>query len=294
MKNWIKNRLRNKIPFSGLIRGKKKEVPDDLWEKCSSCARMVYSKELRESLHVCPHCTHHMRMNAQHRLEMLFDGGNYEPIEAQQSSLEDPLRFQDRERYDARLKKARKVTGLSDSMLAGEGLIHGAPVVAAALDFRFLGGSLGSAAGETLLAASARAVESASSLVVVTSSGGARMQEGILSLMQMPRTVIAVERVREAGLPVVVVLADPTTGGVTASFGMLGDIHIAEPGALIGFAGQRVIEETIRESLPSNFQRAEYLLEHGMIDLVVPRSELATTLGRILSLLRADTASQPA
>ncbi|MDA7983140.1 MAG: acetyl-CoA carboxylase, carboxyltransferase subunit beta [Alphaproteobacteria bacterium] len=280
--NWISSWVRPRI--RALVKSEK-QVPDNLWEKCPDCGAMIFHKDLGSGLRVCPHCQHHMRMSAADRLAMLFDDSEYETVETPKAPPEDPLRFRDRERYTERIKRARGATELQDALLAGYGLVAGQPAVVAALDFRFLGGSMGAGVGETLLAAAEEARTRRAGLVIVTSSGGARMQEGIVSLMQMPRTVIALEQVKDAGLPVIVVLADPTTGGVTASFGMLGDIHIAEPGAMIGFAGQRVIEETIRESLPSNFQRAEYLLEHGMIDMVVARAELAATLGRVLSLL---------
>ena len=281
--NWIASWVRPRI--RALVKKGGKEVPDNLWEKCPACGSMIFHRDLGSVLRVCPHCQHHMRMAADDRLAMLFDDKSYRSIESEHALTEDPLRFKDRERYSERLKRARSITSLRDALLAGFGQIRGQPAVVAALDFRFLGGSMGAEVGETLLAAAEVAIRERAGLVLVTSSGGARMQEGIVSLMQMPRTVLALEQVREVGLPIVIVLADPTTGGVTASFGMLGDIHIAEPGAMIGFAGQRVIEETIRESLPSNFQRAEYLLDHGMIDMVVPRAELASTLGRVLSLL---------
>ncbi|MGR4000234.1 MAG: acetyl-CoA carboxylase, carboxyltransferase subunit beta [Alphaproteobacteria bacterium] len=280
--NWIASWVRPRI--RALVKSEKK-VPDNLWEKCPDCGSMIFHKELGNGLRVCPHCQHHMRMPASDRLNMIFDEESYQTIEIKQELLEDPLRFKDRERYSDRIKRARSNTSLHDAMLAGFGKIDKQPAVVAALDFRFLGGSMGASVGEMLLMAADKACQENAGLVIITSSGGARMQEGIVSLMQMPRSVLALEQVKDANLPVVIVLADPTTGGVTASFGMLGDIHIAEPGAMIGFAGQRVIEETIRESLPNNFQRAEYLLEHGMIDMVVPRPKLAQTLGHILSLL---------
>src|SRR6185436_13881345 len=231
------------------------------------------------------HCGHHFRIGSQARLKLLFDGGSFEPIELPRVAV-DPLRFRDRKRYPERLREAQTAAGPgSEAVMLAEGRIGGTAAIVAAFDFAFMGGSMGLAVGEALLAASRRAVEREAALIVVPASGGARMQEGILSLMQMPRTIIAADMVKEAGLPYVVLLTDPTTGGVSASFAMLGDITLAEPGALIGFAGQRVIEETIREKLPEGFQRAEYLLEHGIVDLVVPRKELREQFARLIGLL---------
>ncbi|HIE20949.1 MAG TPA: acetyl-CoA carboxylase carboxyl transferase subunit beta, partial [Rhodospirillales bacterium] len=222
------------------------------------------------------------------RLEMLFDDGAFQKVEAA-PTVEDPLKFRDRRKYTDRLKESRTKTGNNDALIVAHGKISGIGVVVAALDFSFMGGSMGVAVGEGLLTAARLAVVQDSALIVVPSSGGARMQEGIYSLMQLPRSIIAVEEVRDAGLPYIVILADPTTGGVSASFAMLGDIAIAEPGAVIGFAGARVIEQTIRETLPEGFQRSEYLYEHGMVDMVVHRAELRDTLGRVLSLLKNQT-----
>ncbi len=283
--NWISKVFRPKI--RALVSRKSKDVPENMWEKCPSCGQMSFQKELAENLRTCPHCGHHLRMTAEARLASLFDDQRYDRVPLASVKRDDPLHFKDREKYTERLKRSRANTGLQDAALVGDGRIGGVPAVVFALDFRFLGGSMGMAVGEALLTAGKRAVERRAALVLVTASGGARMQEGILSLMQMPRSILALEQVKEADLPVINILADPTTGGVTASFGMLADIHISEPGAMIGFAGQRVIEETIRESLPDNFQRAEYLLDHGMIDLVVPRRELAETLAKVLRLLRS-------
>jgi acetyl-CoA carboxylase carboxyl transferase subunit beta len=277
LKNWVKPKLR------GLV-GRQKEVPENLWHKCQGCEAMVFHRDLTQHLFVCPHCSFHMRINAKQRLDMLFDESTYEeiPIDA---AVIDPLKFRDRRRYTERLKEAQAKRGATDALAIGHGNMGGLPTVVAALDFDFMGGSMGAAVGDGLLKASRIAVERKSPFVVISSSGGARMQEGILSLMQMPRSTIAVEDVKEAGLPYIVVLADPTTGGVTASFAMLGDIAIAEQGAVIGFAGARVIEQTIRETLPEGFQRAEYLLEHGMVDMVVQRKELRDTLIRVVGLL---------
>lgn len=278
--NWITNYVRPKI--RALV--SRTDLPDNLWEKCPACGQMIFHRELEASQRVCPSCGHHMRIGAQRRLELLFDEGAFSLIELPES-IADPLRFRDRERYSDRLRRSRSATGRQDALLVAHGTIGGEKAVVAAFEFAFMGGSMGIAVGEGLLAAAKLAVAQEAALIAVPASGGARMQEGILSLMQMPRTTVAVEMVKDKGLPYIVLLTDPTTGGVTASFAMLGDIHIAEPGAVIGFAGARVIEETIRETLPEGFQRAEYLLEHGMVDMVVKRTELAATLGRILRLL---------
>jgi acetyl-CoA carboxylase carboxyl transferase subunit beta len=278
--NWISNFVRPKI--RALVQ---KDVPENLWRKCSSCAQMIFHRELEANLLVCPHCGYHMRIGAGERLKMLFDEGEYKSIELPEAPV-DPLKFRDRKRYVERLKEAQVKTGGKEAIRVAHGTIGGQPVVIAAFDFSFMGGSMGAAVGEALLAAARLAVLQDAALITIPASGGARMQEGILSLMQMPRSVIAVEQVKEAGLPYIVMLSDPTTGGVTASFAMLGDVALAEPGAIIGFAGQRVIEETIRETLPEGFQRAEYLLEHGMIDMVVHRRDLRETIARLLKLLR--------
>jgi len=264
----------------------RKAVPDNLWHKCPACEQMLLHRELEANLHVCRNCGHHLRIGAARRLKILFDDGASTPIDLPKTVV-DPLRFRDRKRYPDRLKEAQATFGpRSDTVVVAHGRIGGFPAVVAAFEFEFMGGSMGVAAGEALLAAAKLAVLQEAALIVVPASGGARMQEGVLSLMQMPRTIIAADMVKEAGLPYIVVLTDPTTGGVSASFAMAGEITLAEPGAVIGFAGARVIEETIHEKLPDGFQRAEYLLDHGMIDQVVPRTELRTTLGRILSLLR--------
>ena len=278
--NWLTNFVRPKI--RALV--KKEDVPDNLWQKCPACEKMVFHRDLAANLFVCTHCGHHMRIGADERLKMLFDSGAYTKIELPEIVV-DPLKFRDQKKYGDRLKESQSRTGLKDAIAVAHGKMGGVNSVIAAFDFRFMGGSMGMGVGEGLVAAAKLAVLQESPLIVFPSSGGARMQEGTLSLMQMPRTTIAVEMVREAGLPYIVVLTDPTTGGVSASFAMLGDIALAEPGAIIGFAGARVIEETIREKLPPGFQRAEYLLEHGMVDMVVPRAALRDTLIRILSLL---------
>ncbi len=279
--NWLKNFVRPKL--QQLIGNR--ETPDNLWHKCPECQQMIFHRDLEKNIHVCQHCGHHMRLSARRRLEMLFDEGEYQSVEIP-ATPDDPLNFRDQRKYTERLKDARNMSDGEDALIVAHGKLGGTGVVVAALDFSFMGGSMGVAVGEGLLTAARLAVVQATALIVVPSSGGARMQEGILSLMQMTRTTIAVQELRDAGLPYLVVLADPTTGGVSASFAMLGDIAIAEPDAVIGFAGARVIEQTIRETLPEGFQRAEYLLDHGMIDMVVPRAELRKTLATILSLLQ--------
>ena len=278
--NWLTNLVRPKV--RALVAPK--EVPDNLWEKCPSCAAMLFHRELEDLLHVCRHCGYHLRLEATKRLRLLFDDGAYKLLDLPKAVV-DPLKFRDQKRYLDRLKDSQAKTGRNDAILVAEGKIDTRNLVIAVFDFNFMGGSMGAAVGEGIVAAAKRAVETRSPLLVIPSSGGARMQEGPLSLMQMPRTIIAVEMVKEAGLPYIVLLTDPTTGGVTASFAMLGDIHIAEPGAQIGFAGARVIESTIRETLPQGFQRAEYLLEHGMVDMVVKRKDLRETLVRVIGLL---------
>ena len=280
--NWLKNVIRPKL--RQLVGAEKKDVPDNLWHKCPACAQMIFHRELEKNAHVCQHCGHHMRIGAERRLKSLFDDGAYETI-ALPDPLVDPLKFKDLKRYTDRLKDARAKNDTADALTVAHGKLGGQETVIAVLDFAFMGGSMGMAVGDGLLAGARQAVEKGVPYVVFSSSGGARMQEGIHSLMQLARTTIAVEEVREAGLPYIVVLTDPTTGGVSASFAMLGDIAIAEPGAIIGFAGQRVIEQTIRETLPEGFQRSEYLLEHGMVDMVVHRHELRDTLARSIDLL---------
>jgi len=279
--SWLTNFVRPKI--RALIQ--RKEVPENLWTKCPSCDQMIFHRDLEANLHVCQNCGHHMRISLAARFEMLFDNGDYSVVDLP-SVVVDPLKFRDDRRYTDRLKEARSKTAAMDAALVVYGKIEGVDTVASGLSFAFMGGSMGVAVGEALLTAAEIAVRRRAPLIAVTASGGARMQEGALSLMQMPRTVIAVQMVKEAGLPYIVLLTDPTTGGVSASFAMLGDVHITEPGAMIGFAGARVIEQTVRETLPENFQTAEYLLEHGMVDIVAERKDLRETLGRIIRLLR--------
>ncbi len=265
----------------------RRDVPENLWVQCPGCEQMMFHTDLEKNLKVCTHCGHHMRASVTERLAWTFDVGNSTRIELPKAPA-DPLRFRDSQRYTDRLKTSREKTGLDDALVVAHGVIGGHKAVVAVMDFEFMGGSMGAAVGEGLLAAARLAVLQEAPLVVFTASGGARMQEGAVSLMQMPRTVIATQLVKEARLPFIVVLTDPTTGGVTASFTMLGDIQIAEPGALIGFAGARVIEQTVREKLPEGFQRAEYLLAHGILDMVVKRTEMAATLARVIGLLRVS------
>jgi acetyl-CoA carboxylase carboxyl transferase subunit beta len=280
--SWLTNTLLPKI--RAVV--SKREVPDNLWTKCAACGQMLFHRELEKNLNVCHACGHHMRIDAKKRMAVLFDEGEFTRIELPRPVL-DPLKFRDSKRYTDRLKEAQANHGAgSDAIIVAHGKIGGQDAVVAAFDFGFMGGSMGMAVGEALVAAAKLAIMQSAALIAVPASGGARMQEGILSLMQMPRSTIAVEQVKEAGLPYIVLLTDPTTGGVSASFAMLGDIAIAEPNALIGFSGARVTEGTIREKLPEGFQRAEYLLEHGMIDLIVRRHELRETIGRILRMLR--------
>jgi len=270
----------------------KKDTPDNLWVKCPKSNEMVFAADLTGLLHVTP-AGHHMRIGPNLRMQYTFDDGAFEEV-AIPEVFKDPLKFKDDQKYVDRLKKARAKTGDNDAMSIGVGKIRGIETVALVQNFAFMGGSLGMAAGEGFITAAQHAVANNLPLVVFTAAGGARMQEGALSLMQMPRTTIAVQELREAGLPYIVVLCDPTTGGVTASYAMLGDIHLAEPGALICFAGPRVIEETIREKLPEGFQRAEYLEEHGMIDRVVARRDMRKVLGDLLAVLTKQTAQHAA
>ena len=279
--NWISEWA---LPKIKTLFGAPREVPDNLWRKCPACEQMLFQRDLERNLHVCSGCGHHLRVGAKLRLDYTMDEG-WQRIELPKAPP-DPLRFRDQRRYGERLREAQTKSGQDDAVLVGHGMIEGRRAVCAAFEFAFMGGSMGAGVGEAIVAAARLAVLQDAPLIVFTASGGARMQEGTVSLMQMPRTVIATRMVKEAGLPFIVVLADPTTGGVTASFAMLGDVQIDEPGALIGFAGARVIEQTVREKLPEGFQRAEYLLAHGIVDMVVPRGEMRATLGRLISLLR--------
>lgn len=291
--NWISNYVRPKINslFS------RREVAENLWSKCEECGTMLFHRELSENLNVCTSCDHHMAITPRARFAALFDGGVFTEVKVPEP-VADPLQFRDQKRYPERMRTAQKATGEPEAMLVAQGEIGRTPIVAAAQDFSFMGGSMGMFVGNAIIAAAERAVAAKLPLILFSAAGGARMQEGILSLMQMPRTTVAVEMLKEAGLPYIVVLTHPTTGGVTASYAMLGDIHIAEPGALICFAGPRVIEQTIRESLPEGFQRAEYLLDHGMLDRVTPRGrmrdELITLVRMLLGLPPAIAGDLPA
>ena len=287
--SWMTDYVRPKL--RGLLQ---RDVPDNLWTNCESCGQMMLTKELERSEKVCPHCGHHMRATAKERLGWTFDGGEYTTIELPKMPV-DPLGFKDSKRYTDRLKDARNKSHLDDALVVAHGLIKGQKAVVAVMAPEFLLGTMGAALGEAFVAACRLAVLQKAPLVVYTASGGARMQEGAVSLMQMPRTTIGVQMLQEAGLPYVVVFTNPTTGGVSASFAMLGDVHIAEPNALIAFAGPRVIQDTVREKLPEGFQRSEYLREHGMVDIVARRSELPELLGRILGMMtRQKTVSDSA
>jgi acetyl-CoA carboxylase carboxyl transferase subunit beta len=278
--NWV-TRVRNAIPFIA-----KRETAETLWHKCKGCQSMIFLKEFEENQSVCPKCEHHGRIGPAERFAAIFDDGSLHVLPMPKVS-EDPLKFKDTKKYVDRIKAARAATGETDAMISGFGTIESQPAVISVQDFAFMGGSMGMAVGEAFVAAVQEAVVKKCPYIIFTAAGGARMQEGILSLMQMPRSTVAIQMLREMGLPYIVVLTDPTTGGVTASYAMLGDIQIAEPGALIGFAGQRVIEQTIREKLPEGFQRAEYLLDHGMIDMVTHRHELKATLSSLIDYLMA-------
>src|SRR3954451_16995438 len=280
--SWL-SRVRSGIPFLP-----KRQSAENLWHKCGKCGTMVFVKEWEENYSVCPRCDFHDRIGPNKRFEQLFDAAKYELLAAPEVK-EDPLRFKDTKRYTDRLKAARTANGERDALVNARGKIGGHKVILGVQDFAFMGGSMGTAVGAAFLAGIRAAIAEKVPYIICTASGGARMQEAILSLMQLPRTTVAISQLREAGLPYIVVLTDPTTGGVTASYAMLGDIQLAEPGALIGFAGQRVIEQTIREKLPEGFQRAEYLLEHGMIDMVVSRGDLREKLALLVSYLAPET-----
>jgi acetyl-CoA carboxylase carboxyl transferase subunit beta len=278
--NWISNVVRPKIR-SMLNR---RETPENLWIKCPETGQLVFYKDVEANQFVIPASNHHMRISANQRLKLLFDGGTFEEIPLREVPV-DPLKFRDERRYVDRLKDARSKTGMPDAVKVAAGKLEELSVVAGVQDFDFMGGSLGMAAAEAVITGLETAAERGNPFIMFAASGGARMQEGILSLMQLPRTTVAVQVLREARQPYIVVLTNPTTGGVTASYAMLGDVHIAEPGALIGFAGPRVIEQTIREKLPEGFQRAEYLEEHGMVDMVVHRHRLRPVLAQLCRLL---------
>ncbi len=275
--SWLTN-VRNALAFVA-----KKETPDNLWHKCRGCGQMVFVKELEDNLQVCPHCDHHERIGPLTRFQQIFDPG-YTIIPLPRVP-DDPLKFRDAKRYTDRIKAARAATSEGDALITARGSIDGRRAIVGVQDFAFMGGSMGMAVGEAFIRGVESAISDKCPYIIFTAAGGARMQEGILSLMQMPRATVAIQMLHDAGLPYIVVLTDPTTGGVTASYAMLGDVQIGEPGALIGFAGQRVIEQTIREKLPEGFQRSEYLLEHGMLDMVKHRRDLRETLAKLIDYL---------
>jgi acetyl-CoA carboxylase carboxyl transferase subunit beta len=279
--NWL-TRVRNAIPFIA-----KKDTPDNLWIKCPSCAQMIFAREYDENLSICPACNHHGRIGPRARFECLFDEASW-TILAAPATKEDPLKFRDTKKYADRIKAARIQTGEADALVNAKGKIEGAPAVIGVQDFAFMGGSMGIAVGEAFIAGIEAAIKAKCPYVIFTASGGARMQEGILSLMQMPKMTVGVEMLKDAGLPYLVVMTDPTSGGVMASYATLGDIHIAEPGATLAFTGRRVIENTIREKLPDDFQTSEYLLEHGMLDMIVNRKDLRPTLAKVIGYLMPE------
>ena len=278
--NWITNSVLPKI--KAWVQSD--DVPENLWVKCSACNQMIFHREFEIAYNCCSTCGHHAPLAPASRFAMTFDDGAFDMISLP-AIEDDPLKFRDSKKYSDRLRDTRSKTGLNDAIAVAAGKVNGYPCVIAAFDFRFMGGSMGRMVGNGIIAAANEAVSRKAALITVPSTGGARMQEGVLSLMQLPRTIVAVDKVRDAGLPYLVLLAHPTTGGVTASFAMLGDIQIAEPGAIIGFAGRRVIEETVREKLPEDFQTAEYLMDHGMVDAVVPRTEQPEYIGRLLDFM---------
>ena len=284
--SWLSN-VRNALAF---VVPAKKETPDNLWHKCRGCGQMIFSKELEENLHVCPKCDHHERIGPKERFAHLFDEGSVAELPAPRVA-EDPLKFRDAKRYVDRLKAARADTGEQDAFVNARGSIAGHPVIVGVQDFAFMGGSMGLAVGEAFVAGVEAAIANRCPYIVFTASGGARMQEGILSLMQMPRSTVAIQMLRDAGLPYVVVLTDPTSGGVMAAYAMLGDVQIAEPKATLAFTGRRVIENTIREKLPDDFQTSEYYRDHGLVDMVVHRHALRERLATIIEYLRPRQAA---
>jgi acetyl-CoA carboxylase carboxyl transferase subunit beta len=277
---WFK---KSKAPIA-LVENKKVQMPEGLWTKCKNCEEIIYSKEIERNLNVCPKCDYHFRISARERIALVIDDGTFVETDAQMSSI-DFLKFKDSKKYSDRLKAAVKKNGDGDAVITGSGMMNGQEVVAAVFDFAFLGGSMGSVVGEKVTRAIELGLEKKAPVLIFSSSGGARMQESILSLMQMAKSSAALAKLKKAGIPFISVLTDPTTGGVTASFAMLGDLNIAEPKALIGFAGPRVIEQTIRQQLPEGFQRSEYLLEHGMVDMIVSRQEMKEKLSQALRIL---------
>jgi acetyl-CoA carboxylase carboxyl transferase subunit beta len=280
--NWLSRLVPQRIRTEG--GGEKRAVPEGLWDKCPQCKAVLYREELEQNLKVCPRCSHHMRLGARERLDAFLDPDGREELDADLVAV-DTLKFKDSARYRDRLREAQQATGERDALVVLRGEVHGVALVAAAFEFRFMGGSMGAVVGEKFARAARRAVALRAPLVCFTASGGARMQEGLYSLMQLAKTSAAVAELGEAAVPYVVVLTDPTTGGVSASLAMLGDVILAEPGALIGFAGPRVIEQTVRETLPEGFQRSEFLLEHGAIDQIVDRRRLRAHVARVLAML---------
>jgi acetyl-CoA carboxylase carboxyl transferase subunit beta len=282
--NWL-SRVRNALPFVA-----KKESPDNLWHKCKGCGQMVFVKELEENQHVCPMCEHHERIGPKLRFEYLFDEGSYTVLSSPKVP-EDPLKFRDTKRYADRLKAARLATSETDALINARGTIEGRNAVIGVQDFAFMGGSMGQAVGEAFICGVETAIAARAPYIIFTASGGARMQEGILSLMQMPRSTVAIQMLHDAGLPYIVVLTDPTSGGVMAAYAMLGDVHIAEPKATLAFTGRRVIESTIREKLPDDFQTSEYYHAHGLLDMVTHRKDLRATLGQLIDFLCSQKAA---
>lgn len=278
--SWLSN-VRTKIASIT-----KRETPDNLWHKCKKCEAMIFLKEYEDNMHICPKCEHHGRIGPAIRFAQILDENSWTVLPMAKVQ-EDPLKFKDQKKYTDRLKAARTKTEEQDALITVAGAIEGQACVVAVQDFAFMGGSMGLAVGQAFVDGALRALKDQCPYIIFTAAGGARMQEGILSLMQMPKTTVVISMLREAGLPFIVVLTDPTTGGVTASYAMLGDVHISEPGAMIGFAGQRVIENTIREKLPEGFQTAEYLKDHGMVDMVIHRKELRAELSRVIGYLMA-------
>ncbi len=287
--NWLSRTVLPKI--KALVSSE--QPKENLWVKCTSCAQMIFHRDFEESWNTCTSCGYHMPLDPEHRIKLLCDDGSIEAIPVEVAE-KDPLSFRDLKRYSDRIKDARAKTSHEDAIVVSAGQMDGQAVVIAAFNFKFMGGSMGQTVGNGIVKAAYEAIRRQAALIIVPSSGGARMQEGILSLMQLPRTIVAIDELREANLPYVVLLAHPTTGGVTASFAMLGDLHIAEPGAIIGFAGRRVIEDTVREKLPDDFQSAEYLQEHGMVDMVVPRQNQKHTISRVLNMLMTSRAAKAA
>ena len=284
--SWLSS-VRNALSF---VVPTKKETPDNLWHKCKGCGQLVFAKELADNLHVCPHCEHHERIGPKQRFAQLFDDGIHTLLPPPRVA-EDPLKFRDTKRYSDRIKSARTATGEPDALLNARGLIGGRKAVVGVQDFAFMGGSMGQAVGEAFVAGVRAAIAERAPYIIFAASGGARMQEGILSLMQMPRSTVAIQMLHDAGLPYIVVLTDPTSGGVMAAYAMLGDVQIAEPKATLAFTGRRVIEQTIREKLPDDFQTSEYYLDHGLIDMVVARKDLPATLARLIDFLCAKCAA---